>query len=158
MLLSKEGEFRYVSSSDSVEPVILYMEEDSVWMTVWAKNGETICIEGNANDPELIEFTGNEINDLLTDFRQSNKDIIKERNNTDDALRKTELDRILIQKSRDFIHEHPSSIASLVLIQDYILQSGDTAMMGETLSLIEGPAKENQLYSRLETVYCHLVQ
>jgi peroxiredoxin len=157
-LLSKDGQFQFVAIADSIQPVIIYMEEGSVWMTVWVQNGETIQIEGDANEPELIKTSGNEINDLLTGFRQENQDILKERNDaTCEAPHKADLDQALIENTRHFIQEHPASIASLVLIQDYLTDSEDPAVLDESLSLIESPAKESKLYARLNAVY-HRIQ
>jgi hypothetical protein len=149
-VFSKSGEFRYEASSDSIQPILILMEDGSVWMTVWAKNGQVIEITGNAEYPELIACNGNEINDLLTSFRQTNRAIIKERNDTNDETRKEELMKILIQNSQDFIREHPCSIASLVLIQDYLMESKDLNVVTDALSLIESPAKDSALYRRLQ--------
>ncbi len=46
-IFSKEGSFTFSSSSDSIRPVVLYLEDGSVWVTVWAQNGETIKLSGS---------------------------------------------------------------------------------------------------------------
>ena len=151
---SKDGEFKYdVAGSNSIQPVLIIMEDSSVYITVWAQNGQVIEISGNAGYPELIEINGNEINNLLTGFRHTNRTIIEEWNDTDDIARKEELMQILIRHSQIFIRQHPASIASLVLIQDYLVKSNDLNVIREALSLIESPAKECALYERLRAVY-----
>ncbi|MCL1937101.1 MAG: redoxin domain-containing protein [Candidatus Azobacteroides sp.] len=159
-ILSKDGKFEYVSSYDSVKPVVIYMEEKSVWITVWVQNGETVKISGNVNYPELIETTGNEINNLLTEFRQDNKEAIKERAawHDKDHPQNSEWDRTIRQNVGQFIKEHPSSVASLVLMLDYLIDNENTQVLGDYLSLIESPAKEDPLYSRLNAAYNRLVQ
>jgi hypothetical protein len=154
-IYSKHGEFRYEGVSDSIQPVQIGMEDSSVsaWITVWAQNGQVIEIYGNADYPELITSNGNEVNDLLTGFRHANNTIIKEWNDTDDKKRKEELMKILIQDSQFFIRNHPSSIASLVLIQDYLVKSEDLDVVTDALSLIVSPAKDSELYRQLRTVY-----
>ncbi|MDR2683672.1 MAG: DUF4369 domain-containing protein [Dysgonamonadaceae bacterium] len=149
-VLSKDGEFQYKASSDTIQPVLIFMEDGSVWMTVWAQNGQVVEISGDAEYPELIAFNGNEINDLLTRFRQDNWAVIKERNDTGDEARRKELMQILIRNSQVFIREHPYSIASLVLIQDYLMESEDLTVVTDALSLIESPAKDCALYKRLQ--------
>ena len=149
---SKYGEFRYEAVSDSIQSVLIYMENGAAYITIWAQNGQLIEISGNAEYPELIESNGNEINDLLTNFRQENKAVIKERNDTDDPARKAELMQILIENSQDFIRQHPASIASLVLIQDYLMKSKDLNPVTDALSLIESPAKNSALYKQLQAV------
>ncbi|MDR1526158.1 MAG: DUF4369 domain-containing protein [Dysgonamonadaceae bacterium] len=152
-VFAKDGEFQYKASSDSIQPVLIFMEDGSVWMTVWVQNGQVVEIAGNAEYPELIAFNGNEINDLLTQFRQDNWAIIKERNDTNDAKRRKELMQILIRNSQVFIREHPYSIASLVLIQDYLMESEDLSVVTDALSLIESPAKDCALYKRLRMAF-----
>jgi len=174
-ILSKDGNFQFISSYDSVSPVIIYMEEGDIWATVWAKNEELIQIFGDVNYPELIEANGNEINDLLTEFRQNNKDIIKEKSdlsdklkaksdeiknssNDEDIARKVEINQLLVEKAENFIKEHPSSVASLVLTQDYLMENEDWEVLNEYLSLIESPAKEDVLFSKLSLISNKLQQ
>jgi hypothetical protein len=157
-ILSKNGTFKYISSSDSVKPVVIYMESGSAWTTVWAKSGDTVHISGDVACPELIEANGNEINNLLAEFKQNNREIIWERNDSAGIAEKSEWDQILILNTQAFIQAHPASIASLVLIQDYIVESEDVETIGKSLSLIQSPAKEDKLYARLNAVYHQLQQ
>lgn len=170
---AKEGKFKYTSSSDSIKPLIIYMEEGNVWITIWAQNGQTIKVSGDINYPELIEANGNEINNSLSLFKRENTEIIKEKrdlieklkqhnpelkNNSqdEDFSKKLSLEQLLREKAENFIKENPSSIASLVLIQDYILDNDNLSAMSMYLSLIESPAKEDRLYARLNSVYQRL--
>jgi peroxiredoxin len=142
-LFAKEGKFKFVSSYDSVKPIIIYMEEQTVWITVWVQNGETITIAGNVNHPELIEINGSEINNLLTEFKQRNKEVNKD---------------TLIYRAERFVKEHPTSIAALVVIQDYLMENENPNVLGSYLSSIENPAKKDLLYARLNTVYHRILQ
>jgi cytochrome oxidase Cu insertion factor (SCO1/SenC/PrrC family) len=159
-ILSKNGKFEYVSSYDSVKPVIIYMEEKNVWITVWVRDGETVKISGNVNYPELIEATGNEISNLLTEFKQDNKEIIKERTSLDDKdpLKRSDLDRTIMTNVGNFIEKHPASIASLVLMQDYLIENEKVEVLGDYLSLIESPAREDPLFTRLNAAYNRILQ
>ena len=149
-IYSKDGEFKYEAFSDSIQPVMIIMEDSSVYITVWAQNGQVIEISGNAEYPELIEVNGNEINDLLTEFRHANRTVIEEWNDTDNQARKEELMQILIGHSQAFIRQHPASIASLVLIQDYLVKDKDLSVVSDALALIESPAKNSALYKQLQ--------
>ena len=151
-VFSKNGEFTYKATSKSIQPVLIYMQDSSVYMTVWTQNGQLIEISGHAEYPELIASNGNEINNLLTDFRQTNRTIITEWNDTDDEARKEELMQILIEQSQVFIRQHPASIASLVLIQDYLVKDQDLSVVSDALSLIESPAKDSGLYKQLQVM------
>jgi peroxiredoxin len=166
-IYAKEGKFKFVSSFDSLKPVIIYMEDQSVWITIWAQNGEKIQLSGNVDYPELIEANGNEVNDLLTEFKQKNKDVIKERCDLNDLIKsgdeshsqqKSDLEQTLVKNAGDFIKEHPASIAGLVLIQDYLIENEEPDVLGDYLSLVESPAREDHLFTRLNVVSNRLQQ
>jgi hypothetical protein len=61
--------------------------------------------------------------------------------------------QILIGQSQVFIRQHSASIASLVLIQDYLVKDKDLSVVSDALTLIESPAKESALYKQLQAVY-----
>jgi peroxiredoxin len=155
---AKGGKFEYEAFSDSVVPILIYMEEKSIWMTVWAKNEDKIKISGDVNCPELITAEGNEINDLLTEFKTMNKTIIREccnltdEKNPDNTSRINDLGQSLKTEAETFIRTHPSSVASLVLIQDYLLDNNNKEKIGAYLSLIEGEAKNDKFYKKLNTI------
>jgi peroxiredoxin len=143
------------------------------------QNGEEYALNGHANYPELIAVKGGETNKLLMDFKNKNKNILKERGNLRDKIlnnlknpnelsveiNETQLtsqikniDQILKTKAEDFVEAHPSSVASLVLISDYILEVDDVAKIQPFLELITEPAKENKLYEKLEQRYLKFLQ
>jgi peroxiredoxin len=155
---AKDGRFVYTASSDSVVPILIRMEEEHVWITVWAKNEDKIKIKGDVNCPELIEIEGNEINNFLTEFKIKNQSLIRERcdwvekENPDNAIQINELEKLLKEEAEKFIQVHPASVASLVLIQDYLLSNKDQEQIAPYLSMIEGAAKEDRLYRRLNAI------
>jgi peroxiredoxin len=169
---TKNGKFKFIASTDSLAPVVIYMENGSVWVTVWAQNGEKISLTGNANYPELITIKGGEVNNLLTDFKNENREIIKEKSDLKDkksnnsqqlddvsvevngaqfSSKIKNLEQLLKMRSEDFVETHPTSIASLVLIQDYVLETEDASGIHSLLSLISGQAKETKLFEKLQT-------
>jgi peroxiredoxin len=169
---TKNGKFRFRATSETSEPFVIYMEGGNTWVTFWAKNEEKISLEGKVDYPELVTINGNEINNLLTEFKTDNKDLLKEKrdllNNISVTAKQTDDPNAQINKSRfssqtqvvdmelrlrakTFVQEHPTSIASLVLIQDFVMDADDASDMQSCLSLIEGEAKENDLFQKLET-------
>ncbi|MDH8700895.1 hypothetical protein M2138_000229 [Dysgonomonadaceae bacterium PH5-43] len=157
-ITTQEGRFSYESYSDSIVPVVLSLEENSKWITAWVKNGETIKIKGDANNFELIEIKGNQINDELTLFKQNNKDLIKELKTNADSLRVDEIKQQLITNTENFIKAKPSSVASLVLMQNYLLELCEPEVVEEYLALVESPAKDNPLYDLLKVACERLKQ
>ena len=170
-LQAVNGKFKFKGNSNIPQPIIIYMENGSVWFTIWVQNNEKISITGDVNYPELIQVKGGEINNLLTEFKNSNKESIKERGELRDKIisnskhldeLSTELnevqftsqikniDQILKNKAEDFVEAHPTSIASLILIQDYILDFENSSAIEPYLALISEEAKETNLYQKLK--------
>ena len=167
----KSNKFTFRGKSETVQPVVIYMEKGNVWITVWAKNGENIVLTGDVNYPELILARGGEINDLLSDFKVKNKALIKEIGDLRDKILANSkannamgaemanaqfssqiknVNQSLKDHVLDFVKSHPTSEASLVLIQDFLLDIGNTVDIQQVLSLITGEAKENELYNKLQ--------
>jgi peroxiredoxin len=138
-VLSKAGKFKYKSKSEILQPVVIYMEKGNIWVTVWAKNGENIILTGDITYPELVLAKGGEVNDLLSGFKTANSALIKKKS-----------DPTLKIHVMDFVQSHPASVASLVLIQDFLSDMENAADTQSALSLITGEAKENELYAKLQ--------
>ncbi|WP_055432856.1 DUF4369 domain-containing protein [Candidatus Symbiothrix dinenymphae] len=132
----KGGKFMFSASSKNIQSVVIYFEKGSNWVTAWAKNGDKITLQGDVNDPEQILICGNATNELLTDFKQNHKD--------------TPIETLLVD-AEEFVKANPASIASLVVIQDYMKDNIPPNLLDEYLRLIQSPARENWLYARLVT-------
>jgi hypothetical protein len=130
----KGGKFQFVASAETIKPVVIYFEKGTNWVTAWVENGDKIHLRGDVNDPEQIQICGNAINELLTDFKQCHKDTPVE---------------MLVADVEAFVKANPSSIASLAVIQDYLLDNVSPETVGNCLALIQSPARENWLYTRL---------
>lgn len=167
---ASNGKFKYQHSSDTLQPILIYLEQGSVWFTVWAKNGDKIKLSGTSFYPELIHVKGGEVNKRLSNFKTENAQSIKEREDlrytqyndslkgSKDYNRFLELNDLLKGKAKDFVKKNSSSIAALVVIQDYILtDEEDVEDVLLCLSLIEGVAKENVLYGQLLSI-CEQLQ
>jgi len=167
---AKSGKFTYHGVSKTVQPLLLYMEDKNAWVTLWVQNGETFSLTGDANYPEMMMVKGGEINNLLSKFKQDNLSAIKEKCNFRDKLDNSapsaesnnninnttqfssqlkNVDQILKSRAQDFIAAHPSSVASLVLIQDYILDIKNACGIQSLLNQLTGEAKTNPLYEKL---------
>lgn len=167
-VFASNGKFKYKNSSDTLQPLLVYLEQTSVWFTVWAKNGDKIKLSGTPFYPELIQVKGGDVNNLLSGFRADNAAFIKEREDlrytqNNDSLKDStasnrflELNHLLKEKAKAFVKENPSSIAALIAIQDYVLTDENVEDVKLCLSLIEGTAKENVLYEQLLSVCAQL--
>ena len=167
---TKSGKFTYRGVSQDVEPLLINMEDKSVWITLWVKNGEKYSLSGDANYPEMIVVKGGEINKLITEFKNENHSIIKERydlierkiasveNSTESniindahvSFQIKNVSQILKTRAQDFVDTNPSSIAALVLIQDYILDIENASDIQPFLDILSEDVKVNPLYNKLQ--------
>lgn len=159
-----EGEeFTYTASSDSLQMIRIYIQGGSTWFSVWAKNGDKIQITGDANQPVLISVAGGEVNNLLTGFKTANQQLIKElvatRPKTDElSLQQQQILKDLLKAKADsFLVAHPYSIASLVVIQDYLIDHKKPAELKGYLDKL--PELQDQvIYKNLDALYMKLDQ
>jgi len=170
---AKSGKFTYRSKSQTVEPLLIYMENTSVWITLWVQNGEKFTLTGDANYPEMIMVKGGEINKLITEFKTENLALIKEKcdlrdklsahieqpeesntniNNVQFVSQIKNVDQILKTRAQDFVETHASSIAALVMIQDYILDIENASDIQPYLDFLTEEVKANPLYDKLQTL------
>lgn len=167
-----DGKFSYEGFSQDLSPVVLYMEGGNVWTTVWTQNKDVISISGDIHYPELIVAKGGDINDLLADFRVKNKTLLMEKRKlmdqyssdianidsletngyTDYESKILNIDLQLKNMVEKFIEENPSSIASLVLVQDYLMDVKSQELFQTCLAKISGVATQNPLYEKLMKV------
>jgi len=166
---AKSGKFSYRGVSSTVEPLVIYMDNGNTWMTLWVQNGDKISLSGDVNYPELIMAKGGEINKLITEFKTENLSLIKEKCELRDkihsrlqlspepsqssdvqfSLQIKNLDQILKTRAQDFVEAHPASIASLVMIQDYILDVDNACAIQPFLNILSEEVKANSLYGKL---------
>jgi len=167
---AKSGKFTYRGVSQSVEPLLINMEEKSVWITVWVQNGEKYYLSGDANYPEMIMIKGGEINNFLTEFKNKNLSLIKERcelrdkmisraehieessayNDSQLSFQTINVDQVLKTRAKDFVEANHSSIAALIIIQDFILDIKNASEIQPFLDLISEDVKENQIFDKLQ--------
>ena len=170
---AKSGKFTYRGASQTLKPLVIYMEGGSVWITVWVQNGEDFMLTGNGHYPEMMMVKGGEVNKLLSEFKTENLSLIKERcdlrdnlstrtehasesgksmNNAQLSSQLKNTDQILKTRAQDFVEAHSSSIAALVMIQDYILDVDHAADIQPFLTLLNDSVKVNPLFDKLHTL------
>ena len=167
VICNKNGRFSFRGKADSLSSVMIYMEKGKTWTTVWVQNNQKIVLSGNAVYPELILARGNDINDVLSDFREKNHDILKERqdlldrknalgaidslnsdvvNGSQYVSKILNLNYTLKDRVEAFVKENPASLACLILIQDYIVALGDLNDALTYLGYMNEEVKQNAYF------------
>ncbi|MDD4778195.1 MAG: DUF4369 domain-containing protein [Fermentimonas sp.] len=170
--VNNSGNFTYNVDIDSLTTFTLYMNNYESAAVVFADRGQNVKVIGDANLPDLIRVSGNEINDDLTLFKSQNQDLLKQRgqllvnfntNRDSDTSQVNALDRNddlanlnllnheLTLKAEEFIKENPTKLSSLILISNFFMNSDTPQALERVLGYIQGDVKETRIANRLYT-------
>jgi len=156
---TESGKFKFqIPGTNEINPITLFFPDSKSWTTIFARKGDIIQINGEIEQVDLLTVNGGEVNDDLTRFKQEIKLLYIERQQIIEGkyqnggqtieVHLAEINLSLKRKAKEFIIDHPESVASVVLIQDFFYQDYDPNTM-ELLSLLEKEAKNSLLAQRL---------
>ncbi len=170
---NRNGKFSYNVRLDTLTVFSLYFNEQKTSVSIFADKGDKIKLNGDANFPDLMKITGNDINNELTSFKETNQDLLLQRahlinnlehvnnnvdtvsngrtlSNTEDVAQINSLNHQLLLKAEDFIKENPKKASSLVLINDFFSNAENPMALERVLGYIEGDVKNSQLALNLK--------
>ena len=155
---TNSGKFDFkIDSYDEITPVTIYFAEKKCWTTLFAQPGDHVTIKGDINLVDMLNISGGMVNDDLSKYKKQISKlyldrfaILKGKYTTveESEERLAEINLLLKRSAKEYIKEHPASIASVVLIQDFFYQDYDPSTK-ELLSLLEGDAKYFHLTTRI---------
>jgi len=157
---SESGKFDFkLESSEETTPITIFFNDNDCWTTLFACSGDKITISGDIEFVDLLEIKGGVVNNDLNSFKKQisplyieRQEILKGKYNNvgvETETRMAEINLALKRKAKEFILEHPSSVASVVLIQDFFYQDYDPSTK-ELLSVLEGDASKFHLTLRIK--------
>ncbi len=169
---SNNGRFSHKINVDTLTMLSLYFNDQQTSVSFFVSEGDKIKIDGDANLTDLMHVTGNEINNDLTAFKETNKDLLKQRSyliegikhlspdNVDGNMGKlTESEEIarlntinqqLLINTEEFIKENPTKKSSLILISNFFSNAENPDALERTLNYITGDVKNSQLAQNLQ--------
>lgn len=169
---SNNGRFSHKINVDTLTMLSLYFNDQQTSVSFFVSEGDKIKIDGDANLTDLMHVTGNEINNDLTAFKETNKDLLKQRSyliegikhlspdNVDGNMGKlTESEEIarlntinqqLLINTEEFIKENPTKKSSLILISNFFSNAENPDALERTLNYITGDVKNSQLAHNLQ--------
>lgn len=167
-----KGKFTYKIEIDTLTTFSLYLNNYESSTVVFADKGQNLKVKGDALFPDLIEVSGNEINDDLTLFKSDNRELLAQRGqlmlnlnhglltdtivgesmNRHDAMAKLHLlNHELISEAEEFIVNNPARFASLILINNFFMNSDNPQALERVLSYLEGEIQSTQFAARLKS-------
>lgn len=169
--VDRRGKFRYSSEIDTLTTFSLYFNNYESAVVVFANRGEKLIVEGDAQMPDLIQVNGNEINNDLTTFKQENEDLLKQRaqmllhlqqsaamdtimdqalTRHDDFSKLNVLNHELTLKAEEFIKTNATKMASLILINNFFMNSNNPAALERVLGYLQGDISKTQYAARMK--------
>lgn len=153
------GKFDFrLKTYDEITPITLYFHNNNCWTTLFAKNGDKIKITGKIELVDLLKISGGKVNNDLARFKEQIRPLYIERQMILDGkylkggeereIRLAEINLSLKRKAKEFILANPSSIASVVLIQDFFYQDYDPSTK-ELLSFLKDDAAEFHMTKKI---------
>ena len=166
-----KGRFNYKNQVDTLTTFSLYLNNYESAAVVFADKGETLKVKGDALLPDLIEVNGNEVNNDLTLFKTQNRELLTQRgqlllNLSMDSLLDTAvntsmtrhdeiaklqlLNHELISQAEEFIKNNPARFSSLILINNFFINSDNPQALERVMGYIEGDVANTRYTARLK--------
>jgi len=155
---SMSGKFNLkLRTCEDLAPITIYFARKKCWTTLFAEPGDHITLRGNIEYVEMLTIRGGPVNNDLNRFKLQIRDLYKERldilkgsyyKSNSSEVRLAEINLLLKRSAKEFIKENSSSIASVVLIQDFFYQDYDP-YTSELLGLLSGEASNCHLANKI---------
>ncbi|MDR1555537.1 MAG: AhpC/TSA family protein [Tannerellaceae bacterium] len=158
----KPGQFRIKQDQAGFNQVTLFFENRTCWFTIYLEPGEKVTLTGDIQSPAMLQAKGGHLNTELSAIRKKLAPLLKEREELLD-IRKNNLvepnnvtsrlanvNHQLNEQVVDYIREHPSETASVVLIKTFLMNPDDTRQLDELLIMLNPGLKDFFLVKELE--------
>lgn len=167
-----KGKFNYRNQIDTLTIFSFYLNNYESAAVVFAEKGQKLKVRGDALLPDLIEVNGNEINNDLTLFKMENRELLVQRGqllfnlsmeNQSDTVgsksmtRHDEIEKIqllnheLTLQAEEFIKMNPSKFSSLILINNFFINSDNPQALERVLGYLQGDVARTQFAARLKS-------
>lgn len=164
------GKFHYRGQIDTLTTYSLYFNNFESAAVIFADKGQTLKVKGDALLPDLIAVNGNEINDDLTQFKRDNREILAQRGQLlknlasdsssvnrggasmtrhDEIAKLQLLNHELVSKAEEFIIAHPDRYASLILINNFFMNSDNPQALERVMGYLRGNVTKTDLAAKL---------
>ena len=164
---NKQGKFTYKNTIDTLTVFSLYFNNQSSSVMVFANPNDKISIKGDAQISDLIKVNGNEINDELSLFKESNKDLLEQRTlllrnlkeekesnptsndrilaNTDNIAKINSFNKELTLNAEEYVKKNPTKMSSLILINEFFANSENPNGLGRVMEYMQGDVLKSKM-------------
>ncbi|MBP1618385.1 MAG: hypothetical protein H6Q14_2212 [Bacteroidetes bacterium] len=164
----KSGDFSFEGVTDTLILGTLYFNNGASYTSLFVDKGSAVKVKGDANLPDLIEITGVDVNDDLTEFKKSNQSTLLARAKLLESIRTgitqkaqapkpnpdlisklSNLNYQLTNSASEYIKRNPEKIASVILLQDFFKDDDSADQMDKKLQNLKTPASKFSLTYQL---------
>ncbi|MDO5663788.1 MAG: DUF4369 domain-containing protein [Bacteroidia bacterium] len=158
---SKSGKFTYKNRIDTLTTFSLYFNNQSSSIMVFANPNDKISIKGDAQISDLIKVNGNEINNELSLFKESNKDLLQQRTfllqnlnqvsndrvlaNADEVSKINSFNQELTLNAEEYIKKNPTKMSSLILINEFFANSENSNRLERVMEYMQGDILKSKM-------------
>lgn len=167
IMSDKRGKFTYKNTVDTLTVFSLYFNNQSSSVMVFANPKDKISIKGDAQLSDLVKVNGNEINNDLTLFKESNKDLLERRtlllhnlknekefsSTTDDRIladadeiaKINSFNQELALNAEEYVKKNPTKMSSLILINEFFASSENPSGLERVLEYMQGDILKSKM-------------
>ncbi len=168
-----KGDFTYKCSLDTLTSFSVYLNEQSSAILVFANPHDKVTIKGDAMVADLIRVNGNEINDGLTEFKDTYSDLLLRRNflyntikgisnvdsihnassltQSEDEAKINSINLEMKLAAEDFIEKNPDKLSSLILINEFFANSDNPELFERVMKSLNADVLKTKLGLNLDT-------
>lgn len=167
IISDKHGKFTYKNTIDTLTVFSLYFNNQSSSVMVFAYPKDNISIKGDARLSDLIKVNGNEINNDLTLFKESNKELLQQRTlllrnlkeekesnptsnnrilaNAHEIAKINSVNQELILNAEEQVKKNPTKMSSLILINEFFADSENPKGLNRVLEYMQGDILKSKM-------------
>lgn len=167
VMSDKHGKFIYKNTIDTLTVFSLYFNNQSSSVMVFANPKDKISIKGDAQLSDLINVNGNEINDDLTQFKESNKELLQRRTlllhnlkeekdsnpasnnrilaNADEIAKINSFNQELTLNAEEQVKKNPTKMSSLILINEFFANSENPKGLSRVIEYMHGDILKSKM-------------
>lgn len=166
--VDKNGAFKFRSKVDTLTVMSLYFNNNTKNTYILVDKGWNVEMTGDVNYPDLIEVKGGDVNNDLSDFKNKNKELLRQRtallekvesaqelpndslsNSKDYSVELKNVNFDLSNIAAEYVKSNPTKIASVVLINTFFKDDTAIPRLDDNLALLRGDAENSPLTQSL---------
>lgn len=165
--INKKGEFSFSGNTDTLTIISLYFKSNNASPYILVDKGWKVEVNGDINLTDMIEVKGGHVNNELTAFKKTNKDLLIARKellkskslkvgiqvdsteNKSDHVEVKNIEFDLNNIASEYVKNNPRKISSVILLDNFFKNEEYLERLSQGLDQLEGAAYDFPLATKL---------